>query len=102
MEWNFEFRIDHLNETGEERNLKGLVYTKEDELPSVDQIKKFLHECGYNVEIENPEQLIFLDDNPLDPIQIKIIHLNNNKKQHVDRELRMLAEHFMKRDPIGL
>lgn len=102
MEWNFLFRIDHLNETGEERNLKGLVYTKDDQLPTLDQIKQFLKSCGYNVDIKDPEQLIFFDPNPNDPIEIKIIQLGQKEKKHMDRELKMLAEQFMKRDPIGL
>lgn len=102
MEWNFLFRIDHLNETGEERNLKGLVYTDEGKLPTQEQIKSFLKSCGYNVEIKDPEQLIFIDTNPKDPIEIKIIQLGQKEKKHMDAELRMLAEQFMKKDPIGL
>lgn len=102
MEWNFLFRIDHLHEKGEERILKGLVYTEKEAFPKLDQIKKFLHGCGYKVEIEDPEQLIFLDPNPLDPIEIKIVEIGHNEKNQADLELKMLAEQFMKRDPIGL
>lgn len=102
MEWNFLFRIDHLNEQGEERNLKGLVYTDDGALPSLEQIKQFLKDCGYNVDIKDPEQLIFFDPNPNDPIEIRIVQLGSKEKEHVDMDLRMLVEHFIKKDPIGL
>lgn len=101
MEWNFLFRIDHLNETGEERNLKGLVYTNGDQLPTLEQIKKFLKSCGYNVDIKDAEQLIFFDPNPNDPVEIKIVQIGQKEKKHMDAELKMLAEQFMKKDPIG-
>lgn len=102
MEWNFEFRIDHLNEQGEERNLKGLVFAEEGELPKLDQIKQFLNDCGYNVEVKDPEQLLFADPNPQDPIEIKIVNFGNKEQSVHDPHMKLLAEQFMKRDPIGL
>lgn len=97
MEWNFLFRIDHLNETGEERNLKGLVFTEGDKTPSVDQVMGFLKNCGYNVVIKNKEQLIFMDPNPKDPVEIKIVKLGNQEEPDEDLMLRLLAEQFRKR-----
>lgn len=102
VEWNFEFRIDHLNETGEERNLKGLVYTKDGELPELEQIRAFLKDSGYNVEVKNAEQLLFIDPNPNDPIEIKIVKFGSEDPQIHDPNLKLLAEQFMKRDPLGL
>lgn len=97
MEWNFLFRLDHLNETGEERNLKGLVFTEEDKTPTIKQIMGFLKDCGYNVQIKDKENMIFFDPNPKDPVEIKIVKLGNQEEPDVDLMLRLLAEQFRKR-----
>lgn len=99
MEWNFVFRVDHLNTIGEERNLKGLVFTEGDQTPTLDQIKDFLSNSGYDVDIKDPERMIFADENPDDPIEIKIIQLGNKEKIDQDYALKLLAEQFRKKDP---
>jgi|SRR5690554_6944048 len=102
MEWNFLFRVDHLNERGEERNLKGLIFTEGEQLPSLEQIQEFLISSGYEAEIKNPEKMVFTVPRANDPIEIKIVKLGNEKKAESDRELKMLSEQFMKKDPFGL
>jgi hypothetical protein len=97
VEWNFQFRIDHLQVTGEERNLKGLVFTEDNQTPTVEQIMGFLKNCGYNVEVKDAEQMIFIDRNPKDPVEIKIVKLGNQEEPDVDFALRLLAEQFRKR-----
>jgi hypothetical protein len=98
MEWNFQFRIDYLKEEGEERNLKGLIFTEGDATPSLDQIQAFLKKSGYNdVQIKDPNNLIFMDSNPQDPVEIKIVKMGNEQQADTDRFLRLLAEQFIKR-----
>ncbi|MVP01201.1 MULTISPECIES: hypothetical protein [Paenibacillus] len=94
MEWNFLFRVDHLNQKGEERNLKGLVFTEGKNPPSVNDIQSFLKECGFNVKVKDMNQLIFIDDNPQDPVQIRIVKMGNEQAEHHDAELRYLLEQF--------
>lgn len=94
MEWNFLFRVDHLNEKGEERNLKGLVFTDEGEAPTAEQIQNFLLESGYQVNIQDASQLTFIDSNPIDPIKITVVKLNEEDEQINDWAMRLLAEQF--------
>jgi hypothetical protein len=98
MEWNFLFRIDHLNEKGEERNLKGLVFTEGSAPPTSNQILQFLQKSGYDVSIHDPEQLIFMDNNPKDPVKITIMKLNREEEEYSqDQVLKLLAEQFRTR-----
>lgn len=100
MEWNFLFRIDHLNITGEERDLKGLVFTEKDQTPTLEQIKDFLANCGYDVDIKDPDQMLFANEDPEDPIEIKIIQLGSKDEDFTqDLALKLLAEQFRKKDP---
>ncbi|MFD2673223.1 hypothetical protein [Marinicrinis sediminis] len=97
MEWNFLFRIDHLNETGEERNLKGLLFTADEQPPTVEAIQGFLKTCGYQVEVEDPQQLVFKDPNPEDPVEIRIVRLDDEQEEKTDMIVRKIAEQFQKR-----
>ncbi len=97
MEWVFQFRIDHLKEQGEERNLKGLIFTEGDQTPSLQQIQDFLQKCGYNAHVKDPNQLIFFDANPEDPVEIRIVKMGNEEEVDTDRFLKLLAESFIKR-----
>ncbi|MGC5324696.1 hypothetical protein [Brevibacillus sp. SYSU BS000544] len=98
MEWNFLFRVDHLNEKGEERNLKGLIITKENQSPTPEQIQQFLQKSGFHVQIHDPEKLVFLDQNQQDPVKITIVSLENEKQEKVesDRILKLLSQQFRK------
>ncbi|MGD8190675.1 hypothetical protein ACQCN2_11915 [Brevibacillus ginsengisoli] len=98
MEWNFLFRVDHLNEKGEERNLKGIIITEENQTPTVEQIQKFLLNSGYQVELHDPEELIFMDHNQRDPIKITIVKMGNEMEEKVepDRVIRSLSQQFRK------
>ncbi|CAM3498066.1 hypothetical protein [Marinicrinis lubricantis] len=96
MEWNFLFRIDHLKETGEERNLKGLIVTENDQPPKVEQIQSFLRSCGYNADVQDAHKLIFRDSNPEDPVDIRIIQLEDQEVHETDRILKLISEQFIK------
>lgn len=96
MEWNFLFRVDHLNQTGEERNLKGLITTEGSQPPRPEQIQQFLKECGFEAQVEDPIRLIFRDPNPADPVKITIVRLDNEEKAESDRVLKLLSEQFGK------
>ncbi|WP_134699490.1 hypothetical protein [Ammoniphilus sp. YIM 78166] len=96
MEWNFLFRVDYLNEKGEERNLKGLIFTDEGKAPTAEQIQEFLMESGYQVNIQDPQQLTFIDPNPSDPIKITVVKLHDEDDQVNDWAMRLLAEQFRK------
>jgi len=93
------FRIDHLNETGEERNLKGTLFTDGDAPPSARSIQSFLRKCGYNVGIADEGQLVFRDDRPADPVEIRIVKLGNEEQPNHDAAVRAIAEQFRKQDP---
>jgi len=99
MEWNFLFRIDHLNEKGEERSLKGTLFTDGDAPPSAQSIQSFLRECGYDVGIADEGQLVFRDDRAADPVEIRIVRLGNEEERHHDAAVRAIAEQFRKQDP---
>ena len=99
VEWNFLFRIDHLNETGEERNLKGMLFTDGDAPPSAEAIQGFLRECGYNVGIADEGQLVFRDNRADDPVEIRIVKLGNEERANHDAAVRAIAEQFRKQDP---
>ncbi|CAM4409860.1 hypothetical protein [Paenibacillus tarimensis] len=99
MEWNFVFRVDHLNKTGEERNLKGLLFTDDKNPPSAEAILTFLKDCGYDVRVKDAEQLIFQDENPDNPVEIRIVKLGNEEEMHSDTALRYLAEQFRRPGP---
>lgn len=88
------FRIDYLKVKGEERNLKGLVFTEDDKTPTVEQIKDVLHDYGYHVEVKDKEQMIFADLNREDPVEIRIVKLGNQEEPEVDFVLKLLAEQF--------
>lgn len=96
MEWNFLFRVDHLNESGEERNLKGLISTEGTQSPRPEQIQRFLKECGFEVQVEDPERLIFKDANPKDPVKITIVSLGNEEEVQSEQVLKKLSEQFRK------
>lgn len=96
MEWNFVFRIDYLLEHGEERNLKGVIFTDGDRLPTAREIQEFLHGSGYNVSIKDEGHLVFFDSNPAAPLEIRIIRLGNEEDHEDDRIQRLLAEQFRK------
>lgn len=101
MEWNFLFRVDHLNEKGEERNLKGLIITEENQTPTTEQIQKFLQKSGYEVQLSDPERLLFVSPHSDDPVQISIVKLENEEEEKTesaesDRVLRLLSQQFRK------
>ncbi|WP_281887455.1 hypothetical protein [Paenibacillus sp. YYML68] len=96
MEWNFLYRIDHLNERGEERNLKGLIFTESDDKPTAAQLQTALQEGGYPVQIEDADNLVFLDPNPDDPMRITIVKFTNEEEPIRDGALMKLAEQFRK------
>ncbi len=99
MEWNFLFRIDHLKETGEERNLKGTLFTDGEAPPTAEEIQAFLRQCGYNVSVQDRGQLVFLDSRPSDPVEIRIVKLGNEERADHDAAVRAIAEQFRKQDP---
>jgi hypothetical protein len=99
MEWNFLFRIDHLNEKGEERNLKGTIFTDGEAPPSAEAIQVFLRQCGYNVGVEDKGQLVFRDSRPADPVEIRIVKLGNEERADHEAAVRAIAEQFRKQDP---
>ncbi|MBD2847854.1 hypothetical protein IDH44_21885 [Paenibacillus sp. IB182496] len=97
MEWNFVFRIDYLRQHGEERNLKGLIFTDGERPPTADQIEQFLRGSGYRgAQIKDPERLIFFDPNGDDPVEIRIVRLGNEERREDDRILRKLIDHLRK------
>lgn len=98
MEWRFLFRIDYLNVTGEERNLKGTLYTEGNTPPSPDDILRFLHQSGFDVKLRDREKLIFFRDGE-DPLEIRIVKLGNEEHEHDDWALRKIVEQFQKQDP---
>ena len=100
MEWNFLFRLDDLKEQGEERDLKGVIFTEGEELPTVEQIEDFLRETGYAVQLQDDRQLTFLDHNRENPVKITIVKLERadlqQEEMQPDLALRLLAEQFRK------
>ncbi|XEC95467.1 hypothetical protein AB6A23_02510 [Paenibacillus tarimensis] len=98
MEWNFLFRIDYLKEHGEERNLKGLLFTGDTMPPGPDEILAFLEGSGFrNMRIRDAERLVFEGGDPDNPVQIRIVKLGNEEEADGDRILRLLAEQFRNR-----
>lgn len=93
MEWNFQFRIDHLKETGEERNLKGLIFTDGEQTPTPTQIVDFLQSMGYErVHLTDEARMQFMANEPNDPVLISIVQMGNPNKTFVDDHLKMLIE----------
>lgn len=99
MEWNFLFRIDYLNETGEERNLKGTLFTDGEHPPAQDDIIGFLRQSGYEVGVADVDRMIFRGTGVRGPIEIRIVKLGRGKEEHDDAFVRALAEQFRKQDP---
>lgn len=99
MEWNFLFRIDYLNVTGEERNLKGMLFTDDEQPPAADAILGFLKRSGYEVSVADAGRMIFRGTGGGEPIEIQIVKLGRGKEEHDDTFVRQLAEQFRKQDP---
>lgn len=100
MEWNFRFRIDVLNERGEERELKGTLFTAgEEEPPSPEAIVGFLRQSGYAIDAVDGEHLIFRGSREGEPIEIRIVQLGSGEEPDGDLLVRKLAEQFRKPDP---
>ncbi|RXZ79985.1 hypothetical protein EBB07_20745 [Paenibacillaceae bacterium] len=97
MEWNFLFRIDYLKEHGEERNLKGVIFTEHSDPPELDQIQDFLRGAGYpGIAVQDSSRLLFADHDPINPIEIRIVKLGNEEDVDNDEMLRLLAKQFMR------
>lgn len=95
-EWTFLFRIDHLNVKGDERNLKGVLFTEKGQTPTPGHILDFLTGCGYRVALKDPKHLIFTDDNPADPLEIRIVKVGNDGQDEHDPVVKMIAEQFIR------
>lgn len=101
MEWNFLFRIDYLKTKGEERNLKGVIFTDDEQPPTSAQILRFLKECGYQVEVKDSAKLLFVDPNPDNPVHISIVQLgNHDKPNNEDSIIKTISEQFRKDYPM--
>lgn len=96
-EWRFVFRIDHLNVTGEERNLKGTLFT-DGEPPTPDDILGFLRQSGFDVNVRDRGHPVFFRDGD-DPLEIRIVKIGSGGREHDDAALRAIVEQFRKRDP---
>ena len=91
-EWRFLFRIDDLNVTGEERNLKGTLYT-DGRPPTPEEILGFLRRSGFEVDVSDREHLVFFrgGDNPL---EIRIVNIGSEEREHDDAALKAILEQF--------
>jgi hypothetical protein len=96
-EWRFLFRIDHLKVTGEERNLKGTLYT-DGRPPTPDDILKFLRSSGFDVDFSDREHMVFFRGGD-DPLEIRVVKIGNEEREHDDAALMAILEQFRKRDP---
>jgi hypothetical protein len=96
-EWRFVFRIDYLNVTGEERNLKGTLYT-DGRPPTPEEILGFLRRSGFDVDVRDREHLVFFRGGD-DPLEIRIVKLGSDEREHDDAVLMAILEQFRKRDP---
>lgn len=97
MEWNFLFRLDYLKAKGEERNLKGVLFTHDDKLPTIVDLQNFLLDTGYQVDLKDAGQLIFIDNHPQNPVEIRIVDIRSADAEEEikpDLWLRRLAEQF--------
>jgi hypothetical protein len=96
-EWRFLFRIDYLNVTGEERDLKGTLYT-DGEPPTPEDILGFLRQSGFDVKVRDRGRLVFFREGD-DPLEIRIAKIGSGEREHDDAALRAIVEQFRKRDP---
>jgi len=96
-EWRFVFRIDYLNVKGEERNLKGTLYT-DGRPPTPEEILQFLRSSGFDVDFRDREHLVFRRDGD-NPLEIRVVKIGNQEREHDDAALKAILEQFRKRDP---
>ena len=96
-EWRFLFRIDYLNVTGEERNLKGTLYT-DGRPPTPEEILGFLRQSGFDVEVRDREHLVFFRGGD-DPLEIRIVRIGNEEREQDDAALKAILEQFRRQDP---
>lgn len=96
-EWRFVFRIDYLNVAGEERNLKGTLYT-DGKPPTPEDILGFLRQSGFDVKVRDREHLVFYREGE-NPLEIRIVKIGNEEREHDDAALKAILEQFRKQDP---
>ncbi|GKU80331.1 hypothetical protein [Paenibacillus sp. L3-i20] len=92
----FHFKVIRGNSTKE---LRALIMLKEDKAPTITDFIEAFKQIGYNVRLENEQELIFApaggEDYKLDVTRIEIKGEDGEKEQH-DGELKSIVENLIR------
>jgi len=81
---------------GVSKDLRGLIFVKEGETPTIAQFIDCFARMGYKVALEDEQRLIFKPVNPSEQYLLDIEALDfGEKKESPDAILRMLAEQLL-------
>lgn len=94
MECIVHFEVQHPQETKE---LRGLIFLKEGELPKEEDYLKMFEEMGYKLRLEDRDNLVFKPVEPgADYSQIRIRRLDTGEKSYKeDSELHSLLNNLL-------
>ncbi|MEI7025056.1 hypothetical protein [Paenibacillus sp. y28] len=83
---------------GETKQLRGLIYLEENQLPTLQDYEQCLKQCGHDVRVEDTEKFIFKAFDHGEEYLIDV--LEDHQKMTRDRQVENLASNFIKKDPL--
>ncbi len=97
MECIVHFEVHHPHEIKE---LRGLIFLKEGQMPSESDFLGMFEEMGYKLRLEDRDNLVFVPVEPrADYSKIRVRRLDTGEKSYKeDTELRSLLGNFLQGD----